>query len=118
DRLREQREKKRLTQRELADLCGITMFQISRYETGKSDATGATLAAMAMHLGVSVDYLLGLTDYDTGFRIDTLRGDQSRLLEAYEAGDSTTVLELLTARVRQLEGEKGEKGEKYKASGR
>jgi len=61
DRLREVREQKGITQRELASLCGITEFQISRYETGKTEPIAGSLELLAQHLSVSADYLLGLS---------------------------------------------------------
>lgn len=63
DRLRESRDKKGLTQRALAQLCGFTEFQVSRYETGKTEPTASSLELIAKHLDVSSDYLLGLS-YD------------------------------------------------------
>lgn len=106
DRLREERERRGLKQSELADLCGVTMFQISRYETGKSEPGSTVLHAIARHLNVSADYLLGLTDYPNGYHGETLSGDHGRLIEAYEVGDSEAVMELVLARVRQLKSEK------------
>ena len=62
-RLREAREKKGLTQRELAQQCGVNEFQVSRYETGKTEPSLNNLAQIAHHLAISTDYLLGLVDY-------------------------------------------------------
>lgn len=36
DRLREWRERAGLTQQDLADACGLSRFQISRWETGQA----------------------------------------------------------------------------------
>lgn len=103
DRLREVRERKKLTQRDLARLCGVTEFQISRYETGKSDTSADTLELLARYLEVSADYLLGLADFPNGQFSDKLFPEQVQLLEAYETGDSATIMELAAARMRQLE---------------
>ena len=65
-RLRQAREQRGLTQRQLGQLCGITLFQISRYETNKSDITGRSLEAVARSLDVTADYLLGLSQLKKG----------------------------------------------------
>lgn len=62
ERLREIREKQGVLQRDLALKCGFNIFQISRYETAKSEPSATNLAIIAHHLGVSTDYLVGLTD--------------------------------------------------------
>ena len=102
DRLRESRDKKGLTQRELARLCGMNEVQISRYEHGKIAPSLSYLELMAHHLEVSSDYLLGLSDYPHGQFGEGLQADQSQLLKAYESGDSATIMELVSARLRQL----------------
>jgi transcriptional regulator with XRE-family HTH domain len=102
DRLRAIREKRGITQRELASLCGINEYQVSRYENDKSDPSTAYLELIARHLDVSADYLIGLSDYPHGQFGETLQPDQSQLLKAYESGDSATIMELVSARLRQL----------------
>lgn len=62
ERLRAAREKLGLKQQELGRLCGLGVNQISRYETGFHDPSAMTLAKLARVLGVSMDYLAGLTD--------------------------------------------------------
>jgi transcriptional regulator with XRE-family HTH domain len=61
DRLRDSRKKQDISQRDLASLCGFGEYQIYRYENGKSDPSATHLAIMSEKLGVSADYLLGLT---------------------------------------------------------
>jgi transcriptional regulator with XRE-family HTH domain len=102
DRLRESRERKGLTQRELARLCGMNEVQISRYENGKIEPSLSYLELIARHLEVSSDYLLGLSDYPHGQFGEVLQPDQSQLLKAYEVGDSATIMELVSARLRSL----------------
>ena len=65
-RLRHMRQQRGLTQRQLGELCGITLYQISRYETNKSDISGDSLEALARNLDVSTDYLLGLSQQPKG----------------------------------------------------
>lgn len=101
DRLRERREQKGLTQRELSELCDITLFQISRYETGKSSINATALEAIARNLNTSVDYLLGLSDQPTEQFATPLLPEQKKLLKAYESADWSTILDIVSARLRQ-----------------
>lgn len=61
-RLKELREKRRLSQITLAMELNLNQNSISRYETGEREADYATLIAIADYFGVSIDYLLGRTD--------------------------------------------------------
>jgi len=61
-RLKELREKRRISQVTLAMELNLSQNSISRYETGEREADYATLIAIADYFGVSVDYLLGRTD--------------------------------------------------------
>lgn len=106
DRLCQIREKKGLTQRNLAEICDVTIFQISRLETGKGDTTGRTLEAIADNLDVSMDYLYGRVEQPNGLYREVLTDDHLKLIEAYEAGDSTAIMALMLERVRQIEGSK------------
>lgn len=49
-----------LSQRQLADATGIPQGHVSRIESGKLQPSLARLARLAVALGVSTDYLLGL----------------------------------------------------------
>jgi transcriptional regulator with XRE-family HTH domain len=63
DRLREARKRLRLSQRELANQLGLTATDIYRVERGiVKDPHSSRVVAFAKALGVSTDYLLGLTD--------------------------------------------------------
>jgi transcriptional regulator with XRE-family HTH domain len=66
DRLREIRERRGISQRELARLCGFSEVMIYRYESGISDPSATNLTVIAEKLGVSTDYLLGLNDSPDG----------------------------------------------------
>ena len=65
EKLKELRRKKGFTQRQLADKLDISFQAISTYEQGKSVPQSDVLAQIAQKLGVSADYLLGLTDEET-----------------------------------------------------
>ena len=51
-----------LSQKALAAQCGFPYQIISRVEQGHQDVYAERLARIAQHLGVSGDYLLGLSD--------------------------------------------------------
>ena len=59
DRLRLVRERKGLSQAELADKAGLQPSAISHFETGRRAPSFENLRALADALSVSTDYLLG-----------------------------------------------------------
>ena len=61
-RLKALREKKGLTQRELADLLKVTPKAVSFYELGEREPSFSALTYLADFFNVSTDYLLGQTD--------------------------------------------------------
>lgn len=102
DRLHDTREQRGLSQRELAKRCALSINQINRYETGATEPSANILALIARELGVSTDYLLGLSDIPTANAPDKLHPDERDLLEAYILGDSTTMLMLMYERLQKL----------------
>lgn len=63
-RLRQQRKRMRLTQREVADRLHVSAMTISKYETCRLPPT-QMLIELARLYGVSTDYLLGVTNHPT-----------------------------------------------------
>ena len=61
-RIRELREDHDLTQREVAEMLGMSQTGYSKYETGENDVPVAILEKLADLYHTSVDYLLGRTD--------------------------------------------------------
>ena len=61
-RIRELREDNDLTQREVAEMLGMSQTGYSKYETGTNDIPTAILNKLADFYNVSVDYLLGRTN--------------------------------------------------------
>jgi transcriptional regulator with XRE-family HTH domain len=95
DRLREAREKQGWSQRELARLCGLGEAQIHRYENGVSDPAAKYLKLIAEQLGVSTDYLLGLSDKPRGQLGDSeLNVDERAVLEAFRRDQWSGVVKL------------------------
>lgn len=61
-RLRELRISRKMTQKDVGDLLGITATQAGDIERGKTTTSMARLYELSQHFNVSADYLLGLTD--------------------------------------------------------
>ena len=62
NRLKDLREDHDYTQQQIADAIGITQRKYSYIETGVQQLTAEVLVSLARFYGVSVDYLVGLTD--------------------------------------------------------
>ena len=62
-RLKELREEKGLTQKELAEKLNLHSVTYLHYEKAQREPPLAVLAQMAIFFDVTTDYLLGLTDY-------------------------------------------------------
>ena len=62
ERIRNLREDRDLTQRDLADFLNCTQACYSHYESGKRDIPTEVLSRLADFYGVSTDYLLGRTN--------------------------------------------------------
>ncbi len=62
-RLREVREQRRMSIKEVAEAAGLSVSQLYRLEKGERPRVAAiTLARIARALDTSVDYLLGLSE--------------------------------------------------------
>ena len=61
-RLRDLREDKDLSQKELAKIIGMSQTGYSKYETGENDIPTGILITLARFYDVSIDYLLGETN--------------------------------------------------------
>lgn len=62
-RLKELREERHLTQKQLAEILNIHCVTYLHYEKEQHEPPLSLLADIAVFYGVSVDYLLGLKDY-------------------------------------------------------
>lgn len=108
DRLRELREKQGLSQRTLSRLCHLNDYQILRYENGKSDPSATHLEMMAEVLGVSTDYLLGMTDEPQGLAPGTdLNGIEREVLEVFRRKGWNGLLSLVAEHLtKHMESDK------------
>lgn len=64
--IRELRTDKGISQETLADVCGVSMQAVSKWENGQSCPDIAFLPQLAEYFGVSVDYLLSGQNHITG----------------------------------------------------
>lgn len=62
DKLRKLRTDNQLTQKEFAELFGLSDARYNQYETGKRTPDIETLASFAKYYGVSLDYITGFSD--------------------------------------------------------
>ena len=61
-RIRNMREDRDMKQKDVASLLNVSQATYSRYESGFLDIPSSVLIVLSEYYGVSVDYLLGLTD--------------------------------------------------------
>ena len=61
-RIRDLREDQDLTQKQMADILHCSQQVYSNYELGQRDIPTELLIKLSRYYGVSVDYILGLSD--------------------------------------------------------
>ena len=62
-RIKEFREHRNYTQIQVADFLGVTKNTYSNYENGKTKVPIRVLIQLSLYYNISVDYLVGFTDY-------------------------------------------------------
>ena len=62
-RLRELRYEKKLSQRALAEILGVTQKDISRYELEQIEPNIGMIVKICDYFEITADFLLGRTDY-------------------------------------------------------
>ena len=67
-RIRDLREDRDLTQKNLAKMLGMSQTGYSKYETGENDIPTTILIKLARFYDTSIDYLLGQTDIPTRYK--------------------------------------------------
>ena len=65
NRIKDLREDADMRQIDLANAVGIDQRTISNYETGKTYPDSFVLIKLADYFNVTIDYLVGQTDYNT-----------------------------------------------------
>ena len=61
-RIRDLREDKDLTQKQIDEIINMSQTGYNQYEIGKNDIPTKVLIQLSQFYGTSIDYLLGLTD--------------------------------------------------------
>ena len=62
NRIRDLREDRDLTQKQVAQMLGMSQTGYSKYETGENDIPTTVLIKLADFYGTTTDYLLGRTN--------------------------------------------------------
>ncbi len=62
ERIRNFREDRDLTQKQVAEMLGMSQTGYSKYETGENDIPTQILIKLADYYNTTTDYLLGRTD--------------------------------------------------------
>jgi len=71
ERLCDLRKDKALTQQELGKLLSLSKFTISSYENERTSPDDKTLISIAKIFNISLDYLMGLTDFPHPYQRET-----------------------------------------------
>lgn len=111
ERLKQIRTARGLSQKIVADNAGITAAQVSRYEAGLQTPTEDAIRRIAQFLGVSADYLLGLTDDPSpkpGELPEMIKRELQRLESIEEK--KRKVVELLQEAIKTLERDDDNEG--------
>lgn len=78
------RERRGLTQDELAARLGISRAALSHYETGRRQPDYDTLKKIACFFNVSIDYLLDQEQQDIRRFVDSLELSDEKILEQFD----------------------------------
>lgn len=97
ERLLQVRKKRKVSQDDLAKKLGVHAPVIGRYERGEVKPSIETAARMADALGVSLDYLTGLSDQE----LDQDLVKQINELQSLKAEDRQHILQTLGALIRE-----------------
>lgn len=87
EKLKILRKKRGLTQKEFAEMLGISQKSYSHWETGKNEPNYENLSMLACIFNVSIDYLLGDYLEISKERYLKLQGGKKKILEEDELKD-------------------------------
>ena len=96
-RLLQARKKRKMSQEELAKLLGVHSPIVGRYERGEVKPSIEVAAKIAEALGISLDYLTGLSEQE----LDQTLLHQINELQALQADDQQHILKTLGALIRE-----------------
>jgi len=86
-RLKELREQRRLNQEGLALQLSVSQSTISAYEVGERTPDLETLMAIASLFGISIDYLVGLSESKQNVKQGDLSPDELEYLVKYRTAN-------------------------------
>lgn len=95
DRLRSLREKWKLSQLELANAVGSSEPQIWRYEHNDANPRADILKRLAEYFAVSADYLLGITDDESGYVDSGLTALEKTAIEHWRRGERMEAIRVI-----------------------
>lgn len=93
-RLKQMRQKNKLTQSELADILSLKPTAISNYESKRNEPSFDKLIALSKYFDVSCDYLLGITDTYLPVGGEVLDKDIVEFFNLYQQLDDSSVKEV------------------------
>lgn len=82
-RLRDLKEDADLTQKQVAQLIGVSINHYGKYERGETDIPFEKAIILAEYYNVSLDYIAGRTNYKQGINNPSLTEDELKVLETY-----------------------------------
>lgn len=91
------RKRKNITQKQMADLLKISVNHYQRYEYGTSQADYQTLKKISNYFNVTIDYLLGRSNFKTETEKQKKFNELSDQIELYKAQHNISDKEVLTA---------------------
>ena len=68
NRIRDLREDRDMSQKEIAQMLGMSQTGYSKYETGENDIPTQILIKLADFYNTSIDYMLGRTDISAPYK--------------------------------------------------
>jgi len=82
-RLRDLKEDCDLTQKQVADIIGVSINHYGKYERGETDIPFEKAIILANYYNVSLDYLSGRTNHKQGKSNPNLTPDQIKISDIY-----------------------------------
>lgn len=82
-RLRDLKEDADLTQKQVAEVIGVSINHYGKYERGETDIPFEKAILLADYYGVSLDYLAGRTNFRHGKSAPDLTEEQIQLCDIY-----------------------------------
>lgn len=93
-RLKQLRQKHKLTQSELADILGLKPTAVSNYESRRNEPSFDKLISLSKYFDVSCDYLLGISDAYLPVGGEVLDKDIVEFFNTYQQLDFENAQEL------------------------